>query len=58
VEIQIGGYKDEVLCDIMPMDVCHVFWENHGSMTGNPFMMAGGTPILLKRMVRDMYYYL
>jgi hypothetical protein len=24
VEIQIGSYKDEILCDIMPMDVCHV----------------------------------
>jgi hypothetical protein len=24
VEIQIGSYKDEILCDIMPMDVDHV----------------------------------
>jgi hypothetical protein len=24
VEIQIGSYKDEILCDIMPMDVYHV----------------------------------
>jgi hypothetical protein len=24
VEIQIGSYKDEVLCDIMPMAVCRV----------------------------------
>ena len=24
VEIQIGNYKDVVLCDIMSMDVCHV----------------------------------
>ena len=24
VEFQIGKYKDEVLCDIMQMDVCHV----------------------------------
>jgi hypothetical protein len=24
VEIQIASYKDEVLCDIIPMDVCHV----------------------------------
>ena len=23
VEFQIGTYKDVVLCDIMPMDVCH-----------------------------------
>jgi hypothetical protein len=25
VEFQIGSYKDEVLCDIMPMDVYHIF---------------------------------
>ena len=24
VEFQIGSYKDEILCDIMPMDVCHI----------------------------------
>ena len=25
VEFQIGTYKDEILCDIIPMDVCHIF---------------------------------
>eukprot|EP00253_Pinus_taeda_P017528 PITA_17528 len=24
VEFQIGWYKDKIICDIMPMDVCHV----------------------------------
>jgi hypothetical protein len=24
VEIKIGGYKDEILCDVIPMDVCHI----------------------------------
>ena len=24
VEFQIDTYKDEILCDIMPMDVCHI----------------------------------
>ena len=24
VEIQIGSYKDVILCDVMPMDVCHI----------------------------------
>jgi hypothetical protein len=24
VDFKIGGYKDEVLCDIISMDVCHV----------------------------------
>jgi hypothetical protein len=24
VEFKIGGYRDEILCDIIPMDVCHI----------------------------------
>jgi hypothetical protein len=24
VQFKIGGYRDEVLCDVIPMDVCHV----------------------------------
>lgn len=24
VEFQIYSYKDKVLCDVMPMDVCHI----------------------------------
>jgi hypothetical protein len=24
VEFKIGSYKDEILCDVIPMDVCHV----------------------------------
>jgi hypothetical protein len=23
VEFKIGGYRDEILCDVIPMDVCH-----------------------------------
>jgi hypothetical protein len=23
-EIKIGGYKDEILCDVIPIDVCHI----------------------------------
>jgi hypothetical protein len=25
VEFKIGGYGDEILCDVIPMDVCHIF---------------------------------
>jgi hypothetical protein len=25
VEFKIGGYNDEILCDVIPMDVCHLF---------------------------------
>ena len=24
VEFKIGGYKDEILCDVIPMDFCHL----------------------------------
>jgi hypothetical protein len=24
VDIQIGGYNDKILCDVIPMDVCHL----------------------------------
>jgi hypothetical protein len=24
VEFKIGGYIDEILCDVIPMDVCHI----------------------------------
>jgi hypothetical protein len=24
VEFKLGGYKDEILCDVIPMDVCHL----------------------------------
>jgi hypothetical protein len=24
VEVNIGGYRDEILCDVIPMDVCHI----------------------------------
>jgi hypothetical protein len=24
VEFKIGGYKDEILCDVIPMNACHI----------------------------------
>jgi hypothetical protein len=24
VKFKIGGYRDEILCDVIPMDVCHI----------------------------------
>jgi len=29
VEFQIGNYKDKVLCDVIPMNACHVFLGRH-----------------------------
>jgi hypothetical protein len=25
VEFNIGGYRDEILCDVILMDLCHIF---------------------------------
>ena len=24
VEFQLGSYKDKIMCDVMPMDICHI----------------------------------
>ena len=24
IELQMGSYKDKIMCDVMPMDVCHI----------------------------------
>ena len=32
VEFQIGRYKDKIICNIMPMDVCHIYWADLGNM--------------------------
>jgi hypothetical protein len=26
VEFKIGGYRYEIMCDVIPMDVCHIFF--------------------------------
>jgi hypothetical protein len=25
-EFKIGGYRDEIICDLIPMDVCHILF--------------------------------
>ena len=39
VKFKIGHYVDEVLCDIMPMDCCHIFLEDLGNMIDMLYMM-------------------
>jgi hypothetical protein len=41
VEFKIGGYMHEILCDLIPMDVCHIYWGDHGSLIENLFLMGG-----------------
>ena len=37
MEFQIGTYKDKVLCDVIPMDVCHMLlgkpWQSDKKVT-------------------------
>eukprot|EP00253_Pinus_taeda_P026745 PITA_26745 len=42
VEFQIGRYKDKIICDIMPMDVCHILlgrpWQYDRKVTHDGVM--------------------
>eukprot|EP00253_Pinus_taeda_P016056 PITA_16056 len=42
VEFQIGRYKDKIICDIMPMDVCHILlgrpWQYDRKVTHDRVM--------------------
>jgi hypothetical protein len=51
IEFKISIYEDELLCDVIPMDACHVLLGRHGNSTREKFIMGGKIPILLKRMV-------
>ena len=37
VDFEIGPYKDKILCDVIPMDVCHILlgrpWKFHKKVT-------------------------
>jgi hypothetical protein len=57
VEFKIGGYRDEILCDVIPMDVCHIYWGDHGNLTEKLFMMGERILIPYKIMVGKICYY-
>jgi len=57
VEIQIGSYKDEFWCDVMPMDVYHNFWGDHGNMKGKDCMMGEIIDTPLRTMGTNMCFY-
>jgi hypothetical protein len=35
VEFRIEGYRDEILCDVIPMDVCHILLGRPWQFDGN-----------------------
>lgn len=39
VSFSIGKYKDEFLCDIVPMQIGHIFWGDHGNSRDELTMM-------------------
>jgi hypothetical protein len=43
VEFKIGGYKNEILCDVIPCIFFIYCWVDHGNMTGIWFMMGERT---------------
>jgi hypothetical protein len=50
VEFKIGGYRDAFLCDVIPMDVCHVRLGIPFHMTRMSYMMGGRIHIHLRKM--------
>jgi hypothetical protein len=51
VQFSIGkNYKDEVLCDVVPMDACHILLDRPWQFDRKLFMMVLKILILLKRM--------
>jgi hypothetical protein len=51
VEFKIGGYNDEILCDVIPMDSVIFCWGGRGNMTEMLFMMGEGKHTPCKIMV-------
>ena len=39
----IGKYEDEVLCDVVPMQACHILlgrpWQDHRKVNQNEFLI-------------------
>ena len=40
VKLSIGKYEDSVLCDVVPIEAWHVFWEDLGNLTRKPCIMV------------------
>ena len=46
VKFKIGSYQDEVLCDVILMDICHMLLVGRGSLIGMLYMMGMQIPTL------------
>jgi hypothetical protein len=56
VEFKIGGYKDDILCDVIPMGVFHVLLGRPWKYDRMSYMMEGKILTPLKRMVISICY--
>jgi hypothetical protein len=47
VSFSIGRYKDEELCDVVPMHAAYYYWAGRGNLIGWPIMTGSRIGILL-----------
>ena len=47
VSFLIGRYKDEVLCDVVPMHEVTYYWAGHGNLIGRSIMIGSRIGTLL-----------
>jgi hypothetical protein len=53
----VGKYKDEILCDVVPMYFTHLLLGILGNLIERPNMISLRINILLKRMERHSHFY-
>jgi hypothetical protein len=41
LNLKLGNYHDEILCDVIPMDVCHILLGRPWQYDRMLFMMGG-----------------
>ena len=60
INFSIGNYKDEVLCDLVPMEATHILLGRpwHGNLIEKLFMMAMPTSLPLASKAKRSHYYL
>ena len=46
VKFKIGSYQDEVLCDVIPMDICHMLLGRPWQFDSMMYMMGMQIPTL------------
>ena len=58
INFSIGNYKDEVLCDLVPMEATHILLGRPWQFDRKAFMMAMPTSLPLASKAKRSHYYL